>query len=89
MGQYLKQMYQEANRLKTVMLEDNNVGILLYLAKYNPRVSRKNIQEKFGKESIKGLDDLKRLDLVTESEHGLSLTSQGIFQVEGLITLAV
>lgn len=89
MSETLKSMYLEANRLKAVVLEGDNLGILLYLAKYNPRVTREQIQEKFGKQSLKGLDELKRLEMVCESEHGISLTSQGIFQVEGLITLAV
>ena len=86
---HLKQLLHEANRLKIVLLEDNNVGILLYWAKYTPDVSRDEIIEKFGKESLRGLDDLLRIDLITEDEKGLELTSEGIFQVEGLITLAV
>ncbi len=85
----LKQLLHDANRLKHVLLETNNVGILLYLAKYNPDVTRNEIIEKFGKESLRGLDDLLRIDLVTEDEKGLKLTSEGIFQVEGLITMAV
>ncbi len=89
MGEQLKKMYHEASYLKKVLLENNNIGILLYLAKYNPNVTREQIKEKFGKDTLQGLDDLKQLDLITESEKGLVLTPQGIFQVEGLMTLAV
>ncbi len=88
MGESLKQIYLEVNLLKRVLLENENVGILLYLAKYNPNVTRTDIEERFGKKSLKGLEDLKKLDLIKETENGLSLTPQGIFQLEGLITIA-
>jgi len=89
MSEQLQQLYHDANRLKRVLLENNNIGILLYLAKFNPNVTRKRLKNEFGKEALQGLDDLKRFELVTESEKSISLTPQGIFQVEGLLTLAV
>ncbi len=89
MGEELKKLYYDANRLKNVLLENDNIGILLFLAKYNPKVKREQIKEKFGKEALQGLDELKRLELVIETEKGICLTPQGIFQVEGLIAIAV
>ncbi len=55
-----------ASRMKSIILQDNNIDILLYLAKYNPKVTLKDIEEKFGKESLDGLKGLKESGLVFE-----------------------
>ncbi|MFA5247389.1 MAG: hypothetical protein WC408_05870 [Candidatus Micrarchaeia archaeon] len=84
----LKKSYYDATRLRNAILENKNIDILLYLAKYNPNVSRQDIVNKFGKASLKGLELLKDFHLVKE-DSGLSLTSEGIFQVDGLLTMVV
>ena len=89
MGEELKRIYTEASNLKTIILQNNNIDILLYLAKYNPKVSKKEIIEKFGKESVFGLEALKNFHLVKENKGNLMLTDEGIFQVEGLLSIAV
>ncbi|MEK6924212.1 MAG: hypothetical protein AABW54_03170 [Candidatus Micrarchaeota archaeon] len=88
MSESLTKLYHEASRLKSVLLENNNIGVLLYLAKYNPQVTRRDLKEKFGKDALKGLENLKRLELIDENDEKLTLTHQGIFQVEGLMALA-
>ena len=85
----LKKTYFEITRLKEIILENNNIDILLFLAKYNPNVPRKDILTNFGKESLSGLEDLKGAKLVVEVDSGLSLTDEGIFQVDGLLSISV
>ena len=89
MGEELKRIYVDASNLKSTLLQNKNIDILLYLAKYNPDVTEDEIKEKFGAESLEGLKALKNFHLVKEEKSNLSLTSEGIFQVEGLLTLAV
>lgn len=81
----LEKKCAEAARLKQVLLENDNIGVLLYLAKYNPQVTRRVLAEKFGKTALKGLEDLKKFCLVAEKNRNLSLTPEGIFQVDGLL----
>lgn len=83
----INKLYVEVQDLRKVLLEDSNIDILLYLAKYNPKVSRKDLSERFGRSSLSGLRDLKRFHLVDEERGFLQLTTEGIFQVEGLMTL--
>ena len=85
----LKRLGSEASNLKTILLQNNNIDILLYLAKYNPRVTANEIAEKLGKKSLSGLKSLMNFRLVREENERLFLTEEGIFQVEGLMTLAV
>ncbi|OIO21780.1 hypothetical protein COV61_01245 [Candidatus Micrarchaeota archaeon CG11_big_fil_rev_8_21_14_0_20_47_5] len=85
----LKKEFLEASRLKDIVLEDKNIDILLYLAKYNPNVQRENIIENFGADSIKGLEDLKGAKLVRELSDGISLTEEGIFHVDGLLSIVL
>lgn len=62
----LKAMSLDAARFKEMLLQDKNMGILLYLAKYNPDVPKAEILKAFGRESGKGLEDLKEAKLVLE-----------------------
>ncbi|MAG17914.1 MAG: hypothetical protein CL944_00365 [Candidatus Diapherotrites archaeon] len=87
MGEDLKKLSLDAAKLKGIMLSGKNIDILLYLAKYNPKVTEEEIADKFGKKSLEGLKQLIDYDLVQEEKENLSLTNQGIFQVEGLLTL--
>ncbi|MCX6777618.1 MAG: hypothetical protein NT157_01915 [Candidatus Micrarchaeota archaeon] len=87
MGDEIPQICADSLDIKGVILQNKNVDILLYLAKYNPEIKEKDIIEKFGKESIRGLNALKRLDLVKEMKGYLFLTDDGIFQVDGLLTM--
>lgn len=87
MGEELKKLYHDASDLKGVITEYWNVDIMLYLAKYNPKVTREDIQKNFGEKSLKGLKDLEKYNLVKEERNGFTLTTEGIFQVEGLLTL--
>ncbi|MBI4181669.1 MAG: hypothetical protein HY520_01750 [Candidatus Aenigmarchaeota archaeon] len=89
MADELKRLGTEALRLKAALLHSKNLDILLYLAKYNPEVSTRDIIDKFGKESLEGLKSLKESRLVVEEDGKLMLTEEGIFQVEGLLALAV
>lgn len=89
MGEEINRMHADASNLKSIILQNNNIDILLYLAKYNPKVTKKDISNKFGNESTLGLDALKEANLVREEDGSLTLTDEGIFQVEGLLTLAV
>ncbi|MBS3057418.1 MAG: hypothetical protein J4415_02210 [Candidatus Diapherotrites archaeon] len=89
MSEELKRIYYDALRLKNIILENKNIEILLYLAKYNPKVSEQDLEKKFGKDALKGLRELKNISLVKEEGSNLFLTNEGIFQVEGLLTMAV
>jgi len=89
MGQELRRIHVDASNLKSIILQNNNIDVLLYLAKYNPKVTKKNIIKNFGKEALNGLKSLKEFNLVQEEKGNLSLTDEGIFQVEGLLAIAV
>ncbi|MBL7160874.1 MAG: hypothetical protein ISS93_03435 [Candidatus Aenigmarchaeota archaeon] len=89
MGEDLKRLSVTASNLKTILLQSKNIDILLYLAKYNPDITTDEIQKMFGKSSIKGLKNLLGSHLISEENGSLHLTEDGIFQVEGLMTLAV
>ncbi len=89
MGEDINRMHADASNLKSIILQNNNIDILLYLAKYNPNVTKKDIAQKFGDESRIGVEALKEANLVKEEDGSLTLTEEGIFQVEGLLTLAV
>ncbi|MFH1895378.1 MAG: hypothetical protein ABIJ74_02215 [archaeon] len=89
MGQELRRIHVDISNLKSVILQNNNIDVLLYLAKYNPKVTKKNIIKNFGKEALDGLKALKEFNLVQEEKGKLSLTDEGIFQVEGLLAIAV
>lgn len=89
MSEELKRIYYDALRLKNIILENRNIEILLYLAKYNPKVSEQDLEEKFGKDALKGLKELKNISLIKEEGSKLFLTNEGIFQVEGLLAMAV
>ena len=73
--------------VKSLLIDDSAMGILLYLAKYNPDVSYQEILEKFGEESKDALAELKHFDMVSERNSLLSLTNYGLFQVEGFLNL--
>lgn len=87
MSRDLSKAASRASELKNVILENNNIDILLFLAKYNPKVTIDTIIENFGKESVKGLKNLEKLDLIVKKNKNLTLTEEGIFQVEGLLTM--
>ena len=89
MGENLRRLASDATNLKSALLFNNNIDILLYLAKYNPKVSKKDITDKFGKESLDGLKALEQFHLVKEEDSNITLTTEGIFQVEGLLSIAV
>lgn len=89
MSEDLKRLSVSASNLKNVILQNYNIDILLYLAKYNPKVTTEEIKEKFGEESLEGLKSLKEFHLVAEEKGILELTEEGIFQVDGLLTLVV
>ena len=61
----------------------------MVLLKYNPDVTVENIKQRFGKESLEGVDSLKKFHLVNEEKGSLTLTNEGIFQIDGLLSLAV
>ena len=86
-SEIVKKLYVDATFLKSILLKGRNIDMLLFLAKYNPNVDRQEIEEKFGKESLKGLEDLKKINLVMEDRTGISLTTEGIFQIDGLLTM--
>ncbi len=88
-SEQLKAISLDAATFKEMLLEGKNIDILLYLAKYNPDVPKSEILKAFGKESGKGLEDLKDAKLVMEKSSGISLTNEGIFQVDGLLAIAV
>jgi len=85
----LKRLHSNATNLKTILLQNKNIDILLYLAKYNPKVTAKEIEENFGKDSLNGLKSLEEFHLVNQEKGFLTLTEQGLFHVEGLMTLVV
>ena len=89
MSEELKRVYNDAINLKRIILENKNIDLLLYLAKYNPKITREDIAEKFGKEALQGLKDLEEVKLVKEEESRVLLTSEGIFQVEGLLSISL
>lgn len=89
MSEELKRLSLDSSSFKALLLKDNVVDILLFLAKYNPRVTLKEVKEKFGEDSAKDVESLKRFNLIIEDEGTLTLTEEGIFQIEGLLTLAV
>ena len=82
-----KEFYYVASNLKVVISEYRNIDILLYLAKYNPKVTKEDIIKNFGEDSLEGLRDLEKYNLVKEERDQFTLTNEGIFQVEGLLTL--
>ena len=85
----IKKMGLDASMLKSVILRNSNIDILLYLAKYNPETTVKEIADKFGKDSIEEVEILKQFCLIKQEDQHLTLTEEGIFQVEGLLTLVV
>ncbi|MFA4945933.1 MAG: hypothetical protein WC607_00090 [Candidatus Micrarchaeia archaeon] len=87
MSYELGRLRDDAGKLKNVLLQGRNVGVLLYLAKYNPNVDRKKIEETFGKNALDDLEQLKKINLVIEEKESLTLTDEGIFQVNGLVKL--
>ena len=89
MGENLKSLYYTASKLKNIILESKNIEILLYLAKHNPRITKKDIIKNFGEDSLKGLKSLELCKLVKEEKDMLTLTEEGIFHVEGLLSIAV
>ncbi len=89
MTEELKKLAIEASNLKNVLLQNKNIDVLLYLAKYNPDVTVDDIKQHFGKESLDGVDSLKKFHLVNEEKGNLTLTNEGIFQIDGLLSLAV
>lgn len=89
MSEDLKLLSIDSSSFKALLLKNNIIDILLFLVKYNPKVTVKEIKEKFGEESAKDVESLKRFNLVIEDEGTLTLTEEGIFQVEGLLTLVV
>ncbi|MFH1777452.1 MAG: hypothetical protein ABH952_07850 [Candidatus Omnitrophota bacterium] len=88
MGDELKRLYVDAYYLKNIILQNRNIDILLYLAKYNPEVKITDIIKNFGKESLEGLKALEGCNLVREEDGQLTLTNEGIFQVDGLLSIA-
>jgi len=89
MGEGLKKLFYSASNMKNTILENRNIDILLFLAKYNPRITRQDIVKNFGEESLDGLKHLEMCNLVREEGDKLSLTEEGIFQVDGLVSIAV
>ncbi len=89
MSEELKRAYNDAIKFKSIILENKNNDILLYLAKYNPKITKEDIAQKFGKQSLQGLKDLENISLVKEEEDRLLLTNEGIFQVEGLLSIVI
>jgi len=87
MSEDTKRLGIESSNMKTILMQNNNIDILLYLAKYNPNVTIKDIEKKFGKESLDGIKNLEAFRLIKEEKCNLNLTEEGIFQVEGLLTL--
>ena len=85
----MKRVHNDAIKLKSIILENKNVDMLLYLAKYNPKVTKEDITKKFGKDALHGLKDLENVKLVREEESEFFLTNEGIFQVEGLLSIAI
>ncbi len=88
MGEELRRMHNIASSMKSTLLKNKNVDILLYLAKYNPKVTEEELAEKFGKPAVKGLRALIDIGLVEEKKGYLFLTNEGIFQVDGLLAMA-
>lgn len=87
MGEEITKMYHEANTLKTLMLRDKAIEVLLFLAKYNPKTTEAEIKKCFGGEVIETLEDFKKYDLVRSEADCISLTEEGIFQVDWLVSL--
>ncbi len=88
MGDELKRLYVDAYYLKNIILQNRNIDILLYLAKYNPEVKIADIVKNFGKESLDGLKALESCNLIREEGGQLTLTNEGIFHVDGLLSIA-
>ena len=89
MSEELKRVYNDAIKLKSIILENKNIDLLLYLAKYNPKITKEDIAKKFGKGALQGLKDLEDVKLVKEEENRLLLTNEGIFQVDGLLSITL
>ncbi len=87
MSSELKTAYYAVARMKQLLLDNNNVDLLLFLAKYNPNVTRKRIETELGKDALKDLDSLKQFDLIVEDSKGITLTHEGIFQIDGLVSM--
>ena len=85
----IKKLGSDASCIKNAMLQGKNIDILLYLAKYNPNVTLKDIAKNFGKDSLQGIKWLEECKLVREESEVLALTNEGIFQLEGLMSLVV
>ncbi|MCK5473939.1 MAG: hypothetical protein KAI53_00905 [Candidatus Aenigmarchaeota archaeon] len=89
MGDDLKKLCINASCLKAIILQNKNLDVLLYLAKYNPDVCISDLVEKFGTGIVDSLKDLEKYNLLTERNGQLTLTEEGIFQVDGLLAIAV
>jgi hypothetical protein len=87
MGYETQRLYADVVGLKKVLLENHNLDVLLYLAKYNPDVRKEDLIQTFGQTTESGLEDMKRFHLVEEKKGWVSLTHEGIFQVDGLLTM--
>lgn len=87
MEEELERISLDVSHIKNVLLSNKNIDILLYLAKYNPDVSIDDIVKAFGKDSLKGLKELEKCNLLKEQNGQVTLTHEGIFQVEGLVSI--
>ncbi len=64
----LQRLYLDAMSRKKVMLENHNLDMLLYLAKYNPDVKKEELIQKFGETAENGLEQMKGMHLVEEKK---------------------
>ncbi len=85
----LKKISYDVLCIKHAMMKDDNTGILLFLAKYNPDITKDEIIEKFGTGATEGLKELINCNLVKEEDNKIFLTEEGIFQMAGLLAVEV
>jgi|GEM_PF-1354351 len=83
-----KKTYKNIEQMRGLLIKNKNIDILLYLAKYNPSVTVKDIVKHFGQKSKAGVDELVECDLVTDTKGKLTLTPEGIFQVNLLLEIS-
>lgn len=70
---------------KNILSKNINIDILLYLAKYNPKVTVNTIIGVFGEKTLSNLRELESINMIKREEDNISLSNEGIFQLDNMI----
>jgi hypothetical protein len=84
-----QEIYIDSSLIINAINKDKNLDILLYLAKYNPKITIEDIIANFGEKSLKGLEMLISCNLVNKFDNKLTLSNEGIFHLDNLISLMI